>query len=124
MDRRHNHMTVGEAVDAYRTLQGLRPSALSRALLDEVVDAAQALEGTATAHQEKVEKHVERIGGDVDSIDDLTGEERADLNEVVQDLRSEEADVEAPRIDPSKADTIAAMREIQEVEALKPLFSE
>jgi len=117
-------MTVGEAVDAYRTLQGLRPQALSRALLNEVVDAAQALEGTANAHQERVEKHVERIGGDVDSMEDLTGEEKAELQDVVQDLRSEKAGVEAPRIDPLKADTIAAMREIQEVEALKPLMSE
>lgn len=117
-------MTVGEAVDAYRTLQGLRPQALSRALLDEVVDAAQALEEVATAHQERVQKHIKRIGGDVDSMEDLTGEEQDELNEVVQDLRSEEAGVEAPRIDPSKADTIAAMREIQEVEALKPLLSE
>jgi ABC-type transporter Mla subunit MlaD len=117
-------MTVGQAVDAYRTLQGLRPQALSRALLDEVVDAAQALEDVATAHQERVEKHVERIGGDVDSMEDLTSEEQAELQEVVQDLRGEEADVEAPRIDPSKANTIAAMREIQEVEALGPLLSE
>jgi len=117
-------MTVGEAVDAYRTLQGLRPSALSRDLLDEVIDAAQALEETATDHQEKVEKHLQRIGGDVDSMDDLTGEEKAELKDVVQDLRSEKAGVEAPRIDPSKAVTIAAMREIQEVEALKPLLSE
>jgi hypothetical protein len=117
-------MTVGEAVDAYRTLQGLRPSALSRALLDEVVDAAQALEGVAAAHQERVEKHLERIGGDVDSVDDLTAEEQSELNEVVQDLRNEEAGVEPPYIDPSQAETIAAMREIQQVEALKPLLSE
>jgi len=115
-------MTIGEAVDAYRTLQGLRPQALSRALLDEVVDAAQALEGTATAHQEKVEKHVERIGGDVDSMEALTAEEKAELQDVVQDLRSEEAGVEAPRIDPSKAETIAAMRELHDVEALHPLL--
>jgi len=117
-------MTKGEAVDAYRTLQGLRPSALSRALLDEVVDAAQALEGVATAHQERVEKHLERIGGNVDSMEELTDEEKGELNEVVQDLRSEKADVEPPRIDPSQAETIAAMREMQEVEALKPLMSE
>lgn len=117
-------MTVGEAVDAYRTLQGLRPGALSRDLLDEVVDAAQALEGVATAHQERVEKHVERIGGDVSSVEDLTGEEQTELQEVVQDLRSEKADVEAPTIDPSKAESVAAMREIQKVEALNPLLSE
>jgi len=116
-------MTIGEAVDAYNALQGLRPQALSRALVDQVVDAAQALEDVATAHQERVEKHVRRVGGDVQSVEELTESQQADLQDVLKDLRSEEADVEAPRIDPSKAESIAAMREIQQVEALKPLMN-
>jgi F0F1-type ATP synthase delta subunit len=115
-------MTIGEAIDAYRTLQSLSPQSLSREMLDEIVDAAQALEPVATAHQERVQKHLERIGGDVSSVEELTDEEQAELQEVVQDLRSEEAEIDAPAIDPRKATSIAAMREIQSVGALQPLL--
>jgi hypothetical protein len=116
-------LTVGEAVDAYRTLQGLRPQALSRALLDEVVDAAQALEPVAVAYEERVQKHAERIAPGADSMEEMTEAQTDELGEVVADLREEEADVEAvPTVDPAQAESVAAVMELRKIEALQPIY--
>ena len=114
--------TVGDAVDAYTNLQRQPPSAFSRALLDDIVDAAQALEDVAMSFQDRVQTHAQRIAPDAESVEDMTEAQQEELQEVTQDLRAEPADVEVPTIDPRKADTIQTMRELRDVDVLQPLF--
>lgn len=110
--------TVGEAIDAYNELQMLNPQALTRELLDEVVDAAQHLEDEAVAYQQRVDKHRQRIAEDPEAP---TEEETEEISDLVSELRSEPADTPAPALHPSLADSVGVMRKIKSIDALEPL---
>jgi hypothetical protein len=111
-------MTKGRAFDAYRVLQNLDPKALSRELTDQVVDAAQALEPVATSMAERMQKHRERLAED----EKLSEEAQAKLQEIEQEVRQEEADVDVPTLDPYQAPSVAVTRELRSSDALQPVI--
>lgn len=116
-----DNLTVGDAVDAYRTLQGLSPQALSRKLTDQVVEAAQALEPVATTYGEKMQKHQERL---MNGEEELSDDAKEELESIQEDLRSEPVDVAPPTINLQHAPSVAIMRELSSIDALEPVVRE
>lgn len=113
-------MTKGEGLDAYQQLQALPPQRLTAPVIDDVVDAAQALEPLAREVQEKMNKHQERVAGE--DAEKLTEDEEAELQEILDEIREEECDIDPPTIDPSKMQTIAEMRELRSIDTLAPVL--
>lgn len=116
-------LTVGEAADAYMVLNDLDPSALGRTLTDQVVDIADALEPVVQTYRKKLRKHRQRLA-DRETEDglELDDEAEAELEEVQEDLRTQEVDIDSvPRLDVEAAPSIRALRAVRSIEELSPL---
>jgi hypothetical protein len=116
-------LTVGEAVDAYKYLESRDPSAFSREMLDQIIDAADALEPAAEYHDRRLRSHAQRIAPDVDGVEAMTDEQQAELQEVMNDVRAEGADVDVPSLDLTNAGSVAVMRELRDAPPLAPLLA-
>lgn len=116
-------ITVGEAIEAYMILDDLDPKALGRELTNEVVDAADALESVVRRYQKKIRKHRQRLATrETEEGLELDEAAQEELDAVVEDLQEQEADVDVPTIDVLCAASTRAVRELRNVDALKPIL--
>ena len=106
-------MTVGEAVNAYRTLRDLDPSSLGEPLTNEVMDALSDLEPAVQRFQRKAEAHQERLTEGEDTDEEA-------LEDALGGLMEEEADVEAS-IDVSTAPSMGVRYDLENAPVLDPL---
>ena len=112
-------LTVKEAAEAYQALNSLDPSALGKELTSEVVEIADTLEDVVQKYQTKGRKHHQRLA---DDEGELTEEAEEELNELMEEIGEEKTDLR-PVLDPGKAPSVRAMRELMALDPLKPLLS-
>jgi hypothetical protein len=120
----HGALTVGETVDAYMVLNDLDPSALGRTLTDQVVESADALEPVVQTYRKKLRKHRQRLATkETEDGLELDEEAKAELEDVREDLRGQEAGIDSvPRLDVEAAPSIRALRAVRSIEELEPLI--
>ena len=111
-------LTVKEAAEAYQALNSLDPSALGEALTSDVVEIADTLEDVVQTYRTKGKKHHQRLS---DEEGELTDGAEEELNELMEELGEEKTSLR-PVLDPSKAPSVRAMRELMTLDPLKPIL--
>jgi len=111
-------LTVKEAAAAYQALNSLDPGALGKELTTDVVEIADTLEDVVRKYQAKGGKHRERLAGE---DGELTEDAEEELSELMEEIGEEETSLR-PVLDPGKAPSVRAMRELMALDPLKPIL--
>jgi hypothetical protein len=83
-----------------------------------VVEIANTLEDVAQKYQTKGKKHYQRLA---DEEGELTEDAEEELNQLMEEIGEEETGLR-PVLNPGKAPSVRAMRELMALDPLKPLL--
>lgn len=113
-------MTKREAFRCYKSLRALNPDVLTEPVLNDVIDATQALEPLARELRAKKKKHLERVC----EGEEPTAEEKEEVREAMDNVKAEECDIAPPSVDLTDLRTVGAIVELRSIEELAPVLSQ